>query len=261
MTTETTLTTVTGTAKEELETLLSTVNTERMNREFETMVSDSQSWPIYSLKNGITIRKRLSDNQWIASGMLPFDMATALELLTDPLTRLTWDKVMQTYMTLHHVQVALPALPPACSATASLTYTRVAPAVGGMISSRDFLDVSVVVHPATNTEDTVVDPTENLTNPALHYSLIWESIGDTLSLNADVTPFLPATATPAIRAHNYLGGCRLSPSSDSPSSCIMHYCIRSDIKGSVPAWLVDMGIGGSFDSIYNELRKAKVNKK
>ncbi|KAJ3066379.1 hypothetical protein HDU98_010329 [Podochytrium sp. JEL0797] len=175
----------------------------------------------------------------------------AIHLLTHPSTRLKWDAVMDNYNYVVEKET-FEGIDEGFHVTAGVTHSRLEPAARGMIAARDFVDVSVVVVVA---DEGVKDP---------HYSLIWESLHvdthkefiDGLEIpgsrNAGVT-------AEAVRGHNFLGGLRVShlEGSNTETECWMEYCVKSDIKGSIPVWIVDMGTGSTLDSIFTELRKTR----
>ncbi|KAI9338471.1 hypothetical protein BDR26DRAFT_862936 [Obelidium mucronatum] len=225
-----------------------------MNRDFEEMIADAKNWAIVSNRNNVTVRKRSADGQWIAQGVLAMPAKVAIQLLTEPESRLKWDKVFDNYVYVESqkFEASDVGIEGTFDVNFSVTHSRLSPAAGGMISSRDFLDTSLVV---------VADESES--DP--HHSLIWQSLdplvhGDYIS-TVTIPPSRSASSAVSIRGVNHLGGCRISikEGMDKDKECHMDYCVRSDIKGSVPVWLVDMGTGSSLESIFAEIRKLNVN--
>ncbi|KAJ3083965.1 hypothetical protein HDU99_004480 [Rhizoclosmatium hyalinum] len=226
------------------------------NAAFEAMIADSVNWPVQSTRveylvvNNVTVRRRASDGQWIASGPIPHSLETAIRLLTETETRLKWDIVMDNYVTLGKVDYVLEN---GYKVAACLTHTRLAPAARGMISSRDFVDASLIVGPGD----------ADVTNKEAYYSLIWQSLDaeehKDLLAKLELPPAKHSNAAQSIRGINHLGGGRVSlrEGMDGSKECWMDYCCRSEIKGSVPGWLVDMGTGGALESVFVEIRKVK----
>ncbi|KAJ3264063.1 hypothetical protein HDU77_009471 [Chytriomyces hyalinus] len=230
-------------------TILTTENISRIKSEFDALMDATSAWPIVTSKGNVTVRKS-KEGHWVGQGPIPLNVARTIQLLTDPSQRLLWDKVMDVYKYVEivervdHSKVLGAAEADSGNVSAGITYTRLTPAVGGMISARDFLDASVVVH-RPGSESKIHD-------------LVWESLDPDVygqyiaSFNAP--PGTKSTGA-AVRGRNYLAGCRVTKLDTNEEECWMQYCIKSDIKGSVPVWLVDLGVGGSLESIFAELRK------
>ncbi|KAI8619347.1 hypothetical protein BC830DRAFT_1104540 [Chytriomyces sp. MP71] len=232
-------------------TILTAENLLRIQTEFDTIMDSAKAWPVQTSKNNVTVRKS-KDGHWIGQGSIPLGIAKTFELLTDQQARVTWDKVFDVYAYIDTVEfvdvgAVLGEVAAAADGTvkAGITYSRLTPAVGGMIASRDFVDATVVTK-RPGTENKIHD-------------LIWESLDPVVFKDYVASIKLPAptkSTGSAVRGRNFLAGARVTKGDgDGESSCFMEYCIKSDIKGSVPVWLVDMGVGGSLDSIFAELRK------
>ncbi|KAJ3234831.1 hypothetical protein HDU81_001101 [Chytriomyces hyalinus] len=215
-------------------TILTTENISRIKSEFDALMDATSAWPVVTNKGNVTVRKS-KDGHWVGQGPIPLNVARTIQLLTDPSQRLLWDKVMDVYKyvekveSVDHSKILGPDEAESGTVSAGITYTRLTPAVGGMISARDFLDASVVVQ-RPGSESKIHD-------------LVWESL-DPDTYGAYISSFSAPSGTKstgaAVRGRNHLAGCRVTKMDTNEDECWMQYCIKSDIKGSVPVWLVDL---------------------
>ncbi|KAJ4454671.1 stAR-related lipid transfer protein [Paratrimastix pyriformis] len=106
-------------------------------------------------------------------------------------------------------------------------YNRSAAVLGGMVSSRDFLDFSCAR----------CDPDGGYTHG-----------GSSIEM-----PSVPPV-TGCIRGRNYTCGTRVQPG-DAPNTVKVTYIIRSDLKGSMPQWVVNKAMVGVVSGFFAQLRK------
>ncbi|KAI9356979.1 hypothetical protein DFJ73DRAFT_821692 [Zopfochytrium polystomum] len=191
-----------------------------------------EPWSVVSKSPVLTVKNRKVGSipvlQWIGEGEFQYPAEALYRLLTDTVARSKWDTVFAEYRSLHRL-----------SESTDITYSQTKPLVGGMISARDYIDLRVCRVDASSGR----------------HIMVWADVEASLvsALGADVPEVDPTGKI--VRGFNHPGGIVIVPRPDG-KSCFVHYTVHSDIKGTMPVWLVNKGTGGAIDSIFANLKKA-----
>ncbi|KAJ4455013.1 stAR-related lipid transfer protein [Paratrimastix pyriformis] len=108
-----------------------------------------------------------------------------------------------------------------------LSYNLSAPSLGGMISARDFTD--------------------------FQFARADSDGGYTHGGSACDFPEVPPLKG-IVRGNNSSCGVRMQPIPGAPDKVRLHYVIRSDLRGSLPRWVVNKAMGGVIADFYAKLQ-------
>jgi len=106
-----------------------------------------------------------------------------------------------------------------------VSYNLSKAALGGMVAARDFLDFQFAR----------ADPDGGYTHAG----------------SAIEIPSIPPKAG-IIRGSNYTCGWRMEPVSGNPNATRLHYILRSDLKGSLPQWMVNKAMTGMIFGFFKK---------
>ncbi|KAJ3109518.1 StAR- lipid transfer protein 3 [Phlyctochytrium planicorne] len=181
--------------------------------------------------NGVNVKSRTVDwspaMQWMGESEIEASAERVFSTLTDYEGRPKWDSVMAAYKNLRII-----------TEDVHLSYTLTQPIF--VISARDYIDLRVV--------------RENPTS----YVMAWRSPEDGTFPDEWMAPpsDIELEKLKPVRGFNHVGGIRVSKIEGEPNKCKVEYMVHSEIKGSMPVWIVNKGTGGAIDGIFASLKKA-----
>jgi len=85
--------------------------------------------------------------------------------------------------------------------------------------------------------------------------LMWRAFHPALALSGLSLPccLVPDPSNESASGENGNCGWRMAPGS-KPNSTTLHYILRTDLKGSMPHWIVNRAMGDMMFNFYHQLR-------
>ncbi|KAJ3124692.1 hypothetical protein HK098_000931 [Nowakowskiella sp. JEL0407] len=140
---------------------------------------------------------------WAASSEMNFPIESIFELIATVQNRSTWDPLLVVFRAVQFLNISATS-----NLTAKVVYSATSSMFKGLISARDYLDVSV-----TEKTDGYCD-------------MSWKSLNE-----QDTRLDKSITVDDAIRGWNYIGGIRIRRL--GPNKSLVTYVVSSNLKGSV----------------------------
>ncbi|KAJ3117873.1 hypothetical protein HK098_006083, partial [Nowakowskiella sp. JEL0407] len=142
---------------------------------------------------------------WAATCEMNFPMEAIFELVATVQGRPTWDPILTVFRAVQFLNVQ--NVSTRSNLTAQVVYSATSSMFKGLISARDYLDVSI-----TEKSDGYCD-------------MCWKSLNE-----QDTRMDKSITVEGTIRAWNYIGGIRIQRL--GPNKSLVTYILRSNLKGS-----------------------------
>ncbi|KAJ3082236.1 hypothetical protein HK102_001844, partial [Quaeritorhiza haematococci] len=166
---------------------------------------------------------------------MPFAPETILKLIWDTDSRASWDKPLSQTKIIKTLRENI-------TVTHSITH----PAAGGLVASRDFIDLNIWK----------ADNPEKSEEPQKIY-MAWVGVPDE-SVSQFQGTLLPMDER-TVRGYNQVS--ERVVEEDGTTATQMTYTVQSEIKGSVPVWVLNRSLGGALETtitaIMNTLKERK----